>query len=337
MPEVSKKISKEFQLSDSAVNSYGFRLLTSGYQIKEYEKNPIGYYMHLRDDGVVVKWENLRIEGDTIYGTPCINLVNKRGQQTVDEVEAGFLNGASFGHWVILDYSYDPDLMLPGQTGPTITKWYNRECSLVDVPGNYDSLCLYDADGNEINLADFSNKNTLSMKQLMITAGMLATLNLKAEAVTDAATVETAIADLAAKAAKADLLTTQLAAAEGEKNKAVSDLAAFKATTVDKEEDAILATALAAKKITAKVQAQLKADYKGRPEALKALVDEMPAYQSIAAAIAGANGADGVKDLAAKSWDDLDKAGELPALKAADLETFKAKFKTKFNKDYTGA
>jgi len=41
----TKKIDREFILSDSSVNVYGFRLLTSGYQIDEYKKNPIGYHI----------------------------------------------------------------------------------------------------------------------------------------------------------------------------------------------------------------------------------------------------------------------------------------------------
>jgi len=88
-----KKIDKEYKLTDSTVNSYGFRLLTSGYLMSEYQKNPIGYYMHKdRDNGVLVKWEDLRKEGDYVWGKPCINLSHERGQRTVDEIESGFLN-----------------------------------------------------------------------------------------------------------------------------------------------------------------------------------------------------------------------------------------------------
>ncbi len=136
----SKQINKKFVLSDSTVNEYGFRLLSSGYQLGEFQKNPIGYYMHQRDGGVVVKWCDMCMDDDQITAYPEINLSNTRGQQTADEVENGFLNAASVGHIVVLEYSNDPELMLPGQTGPTITKWYNKECSLVDIPGNYNAL-----------------------------------------------------------------------------------------------------------------------------------------------------------------------------------------------------
>jgi hypothetical protein len=152
-------IEKDFVLGDSKLNTYGFRLLTSGYQIEEFKKNPIGYYMHLRDNGVLVRWNNLRIEGDKIIGQPDINMNNARGKQTSDEINSGFLNAASVGHIVVLESSDDPTLKVQDQTGPTITKWYNRECSLVDIPANNDALVLFDKNNNPINLASFSKSN----------------------------------------------------------------------------------------------------------------------------------------------------------------------------------
>lgn len=56
-----KKIDREFVLSDSTKNVYGFRLKTDGYQIDEFKKSPIGFYNHLDDDGVLVRWDDLRI------------------------------------------------------------------------------------------------------------------------------------------------------------------------------------------------------------------------------------------------------------------------------------
>lgn len=150
--EKSYPIDKEFLLTDNSVNAYGFRLLTEGYLQEEFEKNPIGFYMHQREDGVVVKWTDFRREGDKVFAKPVINMSNVRGGQTRDEVVNGFLNAASVGHYVILELSEDDSLKLPGQTGPTVTKWYNRELSLVDIPGNYNALTnLFDKDGNKIN------------------------------------------------------------------------------------------------------------------------------------------------------------------------------------------
>src|SRR4051812_37015526 len=168
MIEKFKKTDRQYVLSDSSVNEYGFRLLTSGYQLTTFQKNPIGYYMHRREDGIALKWDDLHIEDDTITGVPVINLSNARGEQTCDEAENGFLNAASMGHIVVVEYSTDPELMLPGQTGPTITKWYNKECSLVDIPGNCNALTkLYDAQENELNLLDMGGRTGIKQLQAL--------------------------------------------------------------------------------------------------------------------------------------------------------------------------
>ena len=153
------KVNKEFVLSDSSVNTYGFRLLTSGYLLEEFKKNPIGYLMHNRDAGVLVKWDNLRIEGDRVIGTPDINMSNPQALQTLESIENGYLNAASMGAFVILEMSDDPKLKLQGQTQTTITKWFNRECSIVDIPGNMNALVLYDKNGKIVNLQNLSASN----------------------------------------------------------------------------------------------------------------------------------------------------------------------------------
>jgi hypothetical protein len=107
MTEKFKKIDRQYVLSDSSVNEYGFRLLTSGYELATFQKNPIGYYMHRREDGIVLKWEDLHVEDDKVVGMPVINLSNGRGEQTCDEAENGFLNAASVGHIVVVEYSTD--------------------------------------------------------------------------------------------------------------------------------------------------------------------------------------------------------------------------------------
>jgi hypothetical protein len=329
MAEKFKKINKEFKLSDSTVNSYGFRLLTAGYLLSEFAKNPIGYYMHQRDNGVLVKWDNLRVQGDDVFGTPCINLSHPRGQQTVDEIENGFLNAASFGHFNVLETS---DEKVAGQTGVTVTKWYNRECSLVDVPGNFNSLTkLYDKDNNEINLADFTNTNLKNMKQVILTAAQLSLLNLKAESTQ--VEVDTIINDLIAKANKVDGLTNDLAAANTAKATAEKALKDLKAATTEKEVKDLIAKGIADKKLTAALGATFEKDYAGNATGLKAVIEAMPVYVSLTAQLSGD---DNFKKLAAKSWDELDKTGELAELKAKDFELYKQKFKEAFNSEYKG-
>lgn len=317
-----KKIDKEFLLTDSTVNCYGFRLLTSGYQMQEYQKNPIGYFMHEREEGVLVKWEDFRTEGDSVYAKPVINLSNPRAQQTIDEIEDGFLNAASVGHIVVLEYSDDQTLRLDGQNGITITKWFNRECSLVDIPGNFNALKLYDEKENELNLADFTvcefNPNPkLDMKTIELSAGLLATLNLKADA--EGVEALTKINDLAAKAQKADELQITLdnlnASVNSEKIKTA------------------LATAVSEKKITVEASNLLAVDFANNPDGLKNLLATMPAYQSVSSQLDADKDKVFGADLAAKSWTELQESGVLEDLKAKNPEVYKTVFKKEFGKD----
>lgn len=342
MTEKFKKINKPFCLSDSSKNSYRYRLLTSGYLLDEFAKNPIGYYMHgteefPREAGVLVKWEDLRLDDDKVWGTPCINLNHPRGQRTVEEIESGFLNAASFGHFVVLDAEMECGRQMQDgdMEGLVVTKWYNRECSLVDIPGNYNALTpvLYDANDNELtSLSDFSTKY-FNMKQLQLSATQLAviltTLNLKAEA--DGAEFDKAFANLAAEAQKVPDLTAKLTAANANLIAMQKDVNAGKVAS-------LIESGLKAGKFTKLASDKLAADYAENPDGLKALVDALPAYQGIVAKIGEGTDTDSLelKDLMAKDYATLDKEGTLGRLKDLSADGFKAKFKARFGVDYTG-
>lgn len=314
--EKFKKIAKKFLLSDNSVNTHGFRLLTSGYQLNDYKRNPIGYFMHERDKGVLVKWEDLTVENDSVFGFPVINMAHPRAQQTIDEIENGFLNAASVGHIIALEISSNPADVLPNQTGPTVTKWFNRECSLCDIPGNYNSLVLFDKDDKQINLADFSNNQLQNtMKQIFFTLAHLAAMNLKAEATE--VEIGTAFNDLVAKAAKAEGLQTQLT----DLNKKVKT----------DEVKGLLNAALTAKKITEETRKKLEVDYATNSEGLKNLIDSLPAYKSVIEDVKVPEVE--MKDLMAKSWDALMESGEMATLKAKAPELWKQKYKEAFGSD----
>lgn len=279
--EKSHKIEKDFLLSDDSVNVYGYRLLTAGYQLAMFKKNPIGYRMHNRTEGVVLRWTELRVEDGKVYGKPVINLSHAKGQQTVDEVENGFLNAASIGHIVALEVSNDKKDKLPNQTGPTITKWYNKETSLVDIPGNENALTdLFDADDNPINLADFTqSKNFNPIKNNMkdLKTRVIKHLNLADNTTDEVVNVE--LQNLFVKAAKIDDLIAA-------KSKLEDQLKDLKAVTTKKEVADLLDTGLADGKFTKEVSDALKVDYAENPEGLKKLVDSMPAYKSLTDRIA---------------------------------------------------
>lgn len=328
MTEKFKKIDREYVLSDSTVNEYGFRLLTEGYEIETYRKNPIGYYMHRREDGIALKWENLRIEDDKLLGTPVINLANPRGEQTLNEAENGFLNAASVGHIVVLEYSTDTTMMLPGQTGPTITRWYNKECSLVDIPGNSNALTtLYDAQENPMNLAGMMDGRCNAGEIIKpVLEQLAATLQLDGETTGPAITL--AVTELKDKS---KALKSEIARLLAEKQYLADRLEAFTASQAELEVSNLLNRSLEDGKITVELKVMLAKDYAKRPEALRGLLAAMPAYRSIASQISRKKAEDPATSW---EWDDYEKndpSGEqLKALRADKPDRYQELFEKKF-------
>ena len=327
MTEKFKKIDRRYVLSDSSVNVYGFRLLTSGYQLDAFQKNPIGYYMHRREDGIALKWEDLKIEDDKITGTPVISLTNARGAQTCDEAENGFLNAASVGHIVVLEHSADPELMLPGQTGPTITKWYNKECSLVDIPGNCNALtALYDAQENEINLADFGTSlPTLKTQEGDLAKQLRSTLHLADDTTPQALVL--VVEDLAGKAGTLEQENIVLRSDRTSLQQQINELIE---TRTKNEITAILDRALEDKKITVSLRDRLAIDYAANVGGLKELIAAMPAYRSIAESLKAKQ----ETTEAQWAWDDYEKndpsGKKLKELRANDPNHYKELFDKKF-------
>ncbi|MDN3671500.1 hypothetical protein QWY99_22115 [Flavobacterium branchiarum] len=306
-----KKIDKEFCITDDSVNVYGYRCLTSGLLVDEVKKNPIGFKMHNRDNGVVVRWEDFRIDNDKVYAKPIINLAHPQGETIVSEIENGFLNAASVGKIVVLDYTDLKSLMLPDQTGPTITKWFPREISLVDIPGNYNALAdLFDIDDNELNLSDLKKTKPNNMKKIILTAGFLTALNLSDNSSDEDA--NGAFQDLIDKANKIPGLQKDLAdktKALTEKEKELSDL---KDSHVAKEVQDLLSKGEADKKLTKEVSAKLGESFKADPKGLKDLIDAMPAQTLITDQLGDNKDA---SVFAGKKWDDLYQSDQLETVR----------------------
>lgn len=332
MADKFKKIDKEFLLTDSTLNCYGYRLLTTGYDLSAFKKNPIGYYMHgteefPREMGVLVKWEDLRSDGDQVFAKPCINLAHPRGQRTVDEVESGFLNAASVGHLVALEISSNPADYLPGQQGPTITRWFNREASLVDIPGNYNALTdLVDENDKPLNLADF-NIQQITMKQIFLNPAQLALMNLKADA--EQSAVDAAFADLVAKAGKVEGLEKTLNEQTQKLKELNESIAAANVQTVKD----LLAQAVKETKCTQEFANLIATSHKDNVDGVKALIATMKPYVPMTTGLISEE--DGKYN--GKTYDELDKSGELENLKAKEPETFKTLYKQRWGKEYTGA
>lgn len=326
----SVKIDKDFVLSDSSQNVYGFKLLTDGYLIDEYLKNPIGYYGHKKDDGPLVKWYDVRLDGDSIIGKPEVNLLHPRGQRTVDEVNSGFLKCASMGKLTVLDYELEDNPEDPENPTMVATKWYNKETSLVDNPGNRNAMAveLEDGDGNELNLADITEvfkkqKNSMKTVQLKITPALIGLLGLADNGEITAEVVEQGIKDLHGENTRLETEVTTVTAA---KEKAEQDLADEKTKQNAARIKATLDKGLKAGKFTKETRDKLEKTYAAMPDDLEDLVEGMPAFQSVTNGLKTEDNDDSrLGQLKKKVWKDLDDSGELEELKGLSEEAFKAK------------
>lgn len=299
-----KKIDKEFCLTDNSVNVYKYRLLTQGLLLDQYKKNPIGFMMHEREGGVLVKWEDFRTDGDCLYGKPVINLSHPKGESIACQVENGFINAASMGKIICLAASDDPKLKLEGQTGPTITKWFPREISFVDIPGNHNALAnLYDIDDNELNLADFVKPKIENMSKILLAANLLTALNLSDTS--SESDLNITIQNLVDKARKVDNLTKDLA----DKN---TELAIFKKASTTKEVADLVAKGTAEKKLTKDLADKLVVDYAENPIGLKSLLDAIPAQVSVVDALVDKTVA---AEFVNKTWDDLYASNKLESVR----------------------
>lgn len=124
----------EFLLSDESVNSHKMVVRTSGIDISRFKLNPVMYYNHDREQGVIGRWVDLRFADDKLYGTPEFDKNHSLGHEIARQVEAGFIRAASIGIEVLQ------------QEGQIVTQCELKEVSICDIPANKNALQLYLAD-----------------------------------------------------------------------------------------------------------------------------------------------------------------------------------------------
>lgn len=168
---------------DTVVNSYGFRVLTDGGDISLYLNNPVLLYDHARrnyenNKGIILpigKGLNLTRKGSQYIVTPEFDLEDEFAAEIARKYEKDIINMASIGIDP-LEWSEDPELMLPGQKYPTITKWILKEVSITDIGANHNChkllhngtmLMLSDKTRPEDieNFFNTPNKNQSNMKK----------------------------------------------------------------------------------------------------------------------------------------------------------------------------
>ena len=131
---------KRVRISNDSINSYGTRILTSGLDISQYERNPVLLYMHQRGT-VIGLVKNIKKENNEVTGELEFDEATELSRQLKMQYEKGSIRMVSIGADV-LELSEDKALMLPGQIAPTVSKSKLFEVSLVDIGANDDAITL---------------------------------------------------------------------------------------------------------------------------------------------------------------------------------------------------
>lgn len=133
---------KEAIISTERVNSYGSRVITAGIDYSQYEKNPVLLYMHRRgrkEDMPIGIMTNIREENGILYGTPKFDDDTEDERNISKKWDRGTLRMLSAG-LDVLEWSEAPEMLMAGQTRPTVTKSKLIEVSVVDIGSNDDAL-----------------------------------------------------------------------------------------------------------------------------------------------------------------------------------------------------
>lgn len=159
-------MAKEMIISTSRLNSYGSRVITSGIDIEQYQKNPVLLWMHRRSFNdknplPIGRVENLHFDGDALKGTPVFDENDPFAKQIADKWNNGFLKMCSAG-LDILEVSVEPANLVPGQTRATIMRSKLTEVSIVDVGSNDDALQLTNS-GQLLTLAAGDESDALPL------------------------------------------------------------------------------------------------------------------------------------------------------------------------------
>ncbi|MFV0419319.1 MAG: hypothetical protein ACK5KT_11385 [Dysgonomonas sp.] len=322
-----------FVLLDESVTTYGFRVLTDGVDISQFQRNPVFLIYHADYKLPAGRCSNIRKENKQILVDVEFDYedTDEEVQRIIGKYERGFLRMVSAG-LADLDISDDEIYKIEGQSMPTIVKSRLREVSAVGIGGNHNALRLYDNDGaeidisNEIKLTDFIKpyKQVNQMNKELLTV-----LNL-ADNANDAAVI-------AAIVALKDSNTTLISERDGLKTKL--DALELADKTAKRTEAGTLVTKAvqdgrinddAEKTVSKKWLELFDKDHEGTKVLLAGLPTRQPVVEQIDKTKQG--NATELADLNAKSWDELDRSGKLITLRDKYPDVYAAKYEQEFKK-----
>lgn len=318
-----------FVLHDESVNTYGFRMLTSGANLEEFRKNPVLFLNHKDWELPIGRWENIRIEGARILADAVFDENDEEAIKVMKKVETDFVRMASIGAWPPEEVSDAPELKLPGQTMPTVTRWTVREASVVTIGANHNALVMYDRQtGKQIDLTDATSvvrlmdinihSNTENMNE-----NLKGVLKLQ-----DSATEAEIVGAVKTLIANNDRLSEENRVLKEEK----AEQERIRMEAQRAEGVALVDAAVKDGRIDAAGRNAYLALFDKDFESAKAVLAAIPHRKSVVSQIDTAREQQQTElsDLASKTWDELDRAGRLVELKDKAPELFREKFKVRF-------
>lgn len=320
---MSKKL-KTFVLHDSSVNTFGFRMLTEGADLSEFERNPVMLYNHEDRETPIGRWTNIHIDGDRILADADFDLADPRASEIARKVEAGYISACSIGAWVE-ESSNDPSLRIEGQLGETVTAWKVREASICNIGANHNALVLYDSNDKVISCRDYTsvlelcchptstatiinNTNTNNQEKEMMKEKLTTILQLS-----DTVTEETLIG-------KVQELRDRVKAYEAQENERLTA-----------EAVALTDEAISSGRLDASARSATLKLFASDHESAKAMLAALPKSPSVQSAIESAKETSLKDELTSKSWDELDRSGRLAELRDKFPSIYEEKYKAKFN------
>jgi HK97 family phage prohead protease len=151
----------EFILSDATPDRYDDIIMTAGWELANFKKNPIALFAH-SGSFPIGKWKSVRIEDNALRGT--LDLAPEGTSDRIDEirrlVDAGILKAVSVGFTPIAYEERKGDTY-----GLVYTEQELVECSLVSVPANPNALQVakelkISAGTQELVFGEHANKKT---------------------------------------------------------------------------------------------------------------------------------------------------------------------------------
>ena len=312
------------RITNDSVNSYGTRVLTSGLDISQYERNPVLLWMHLRGN-VIGYVKDLKKEGDSVTCELVFDEVTDLSKQLKQQYDKGSIRMTSIGI-DILELSEAPELLSEGQTRPTITKSKLTEVSLVDIGANDDAIrltrngqVLTCGQGAENTLPLLNNNKTKNMDQKILA------LKLGLPETADEAAITSKIAELQAGGGKAvETLQKQVDALTKDKESLEATNKQLVSATLEKMVDG----AISEKKLDAdRKQEFLTLGATIGTEGLEKVLSSMHPSVKLSQVIGHQGGAPSTQD--AKKLGDLSPEDQV-ALKKQDLEKYRTLYAAEY-------